>query len=108
MTQIFAYIGFNGRCREAMTHYKECLGGELTLQTVEGSPIADQCPSSMKNSILHASLSKGTMLLMGTDMVSPEGYTRGNNVALSLNCSSEAEITAFYDALLVGGKSWTR
>ena len=99
MTQIYAYIGFNGRCREAMTFYKQCLGGELTLQTVEGSPMEAQCPSAMKNSILHSALAKDRLLLMATDMVSPEGYTKGNNVALSLNCSNEEEINTFYAAL---------
>ena len=87
-----------------MTYYKECLGGELTLQTVEGSPMEDQCPAAMKNSILHSSLAKDAMLLMATDMVSPEGYTKGTNIALSLNCSSEEEIRRFYDALSVNGK----
>jgi PhnB protein len=39
MTQINAYLTLNGNCREAMTFYKECLGGELTMQAVEDSPI---------------------------------------------------------------------
>lgn len=39
MNAINPYIGFNGRCREAMTFYKECLGGEMELQEVSGSPI---------------------------------------------------------------------
>ena len=28
MTHINAYLNFNGNCREAMTFYAECLGGE--------------------------------------------------------------------------------
>lgn len=39
MDAINPYIGFNGRCREAMTFYKECFGGELDLQQVDGSPM---------------------------------------------------------------------
>ena len=104
MTQINAYIGFNGKCREAMTFYKECLGGELTLQTVEGSPIEAQCPAAMKGQILHSSLIKNGLLLMGTDMVGPDGYTKGNNIALSVNCSSEEEINEFFSRLSAGGK----
>jgi PhnB protein len=34
MTQINGYLHFNGDCREAMTFYRECLGGELSLQTI--------------------------------------------------------------------------
>lgn len=104
MTQINAYVGFNGRCQEAMTFYKECLGGELTLQTVAETPVANQCPEGMQDKIMHSSLSKNGMLLMGSDMVSEEGFKEGNNVALALNCSSEEEINAFYTKLSEGGK----
>ena len=34
MTQINAYLTFNGNCREAMQFYTDCLGGELYLQTI--------------------------------------------------------------------------
>ena len=103
MTQINAYINFSGNCREAMTFYKECLGGELTLQTVGGSPIEAQCPAGMKDDILHATLTKGVLLLMGSDMVGPGGLVKGNNIALSLNCSSEEEINTFFSKLSESG-----
>ncbi len=104
MTQINAYLGFNGDCREAMNFYKECLGGELTLQTVEGSPAEAQCPAAMKHQILHASLVKNGLILMGSDMVGPEGIIKGNTIALSLNCSSEEEINTFFSKLSSGGQ----
>ncbi|HSU49587.1 MAG TPA: VOC family protein [Segetibacter sp.] len=105
MTQINAYVGFNGKCREAMTFYKECLGGDLTLQTIESSPIAAQCAPTMQHQILHSTLTKdGVLLLMGSDMVSPAGYIPGNTVALSLNCSSEDEINTVYSKLSQEGK----
>ena len=44
MTTINAYLTFNGDCREAMTFYKECLGGELTLETAKGSPMESHWP----------------------------------------------------------------
>ncbi len=104
MTQINAYLNFNGDCRAAMEFYKECLEAELTLQTVEGSPMETQCPAAMKHHILHATLQKDALLLMGSDMVGPEGYTRGTQMSLSLNCSSEDEIHTFYKKLSAGGK----
>jgi PhnB protein len=39
MKNINAYINFNGKCREAMTFYKDCIDGELKMMTVEGSPV---------------------------------------------------------------------
>ena len=105
MTQINAYVGFNGKCREAMTFYKECLGGELMLQTVAETPMAAQCPEGMQNSIMHSSLTKGNLLLlMGSDMVGPDGHNQGNNIALSINCSSEEEINTVFSKLAEGGK----
>ncbi len=99
MTRINAYVGFNGKCREAMTFYKECLGGELTLQTLEGSPMEAQCPARLKNHILHSSLIKDGMILMGSDMVGPDGFEKGNNIALSVNCDTEEEINTFFSKL---------
>jgi PhnB protein len=104
MTQINAYLNFNGDCRDAMNFYKECLGGELALQTVEGSPIEAQCPPAIKNQVLHASLMKDAILLMGSDMVGPDGFIKGNTMSLSLNCSSEEEINSFFSTLSAGGQ----
>src|SRR5436305_7509417 len=99
MTQINAYINFDGNCREAMTFYKDCIGGELSMQTVEGSPIEAQCPPGIKHHILHASLMKDDLVLMGSDMQEPGGFTKGNNIALSLSCSSDEEIKTFFSKL---------
>jgi PhnB protein len=87
-----------------MTFYKDCLGGELTLQTIAGSPIESQCPAAMKDSILHASLIKNNLILMASEMAAPEGLICGNNIALSLNCRSETEISIFFSKLSAGGK----
>ena len=103
MPQINAYLNFNGNCREAMTFYHECIGGELDFQTVANSPIEDECAAAMKDLILHSALTNGCVLLMGSDMIGPEGYVKGNNIALSLNCSSEEEIGRFFNQLSSGG-----
>jgi PhnB protein len=104
MTQINAYLNFNGNCREALSFYKDSLGGELSLQTVEGSPMEAGCPGAMKHQILHGSLTKNGLILMGSDMVGTEGLIQGNNISLSLSCSSEKEINQFFSSLSVGGK----
>lgn len=103
MAQINVYLGFNGKCREAMNFYKDCLGGELFLQVVSESPMAAQCPAGMQDQVLHSSLTKGDLLLMATDMVGPDGYQKGNNVALSISCTSEEETNTFFNNLSAGG-----
>jgi PhnB protein len=88
-----------------MSFYKECLGGELTLQTIGESPLADKMPQQMKNCILHSTLTKGPLVLMGSDMVGEQGLSKGNAVSLMLNCSSEAEIKTCYQKLVKGGNA---
>ncbi len=104
MAQIHSYLTFNGNCREAMTFYKECLGGELMVQTIGESPLSEKMPAQMKDCVLHSTLSKGPLVLMGSDMVSEQGLKKGNAVSLSLNCSSEEEIRTYYKKLSSGGK----
>jgi PhnB protein len=102
-TQIHAYIGFNGKCREAMTFYQQCLGGELNFQTFEEAPTEMKLPKEMGDSIIHSSLQKGDLLLMATDMSRPEDVP-GSNIALSLSCATEAEINEYFEKISVGGK----
>jgi PhnB protein len=105
MTNINSYLTFNGNCREAMNFYKECLGGELFLQTIGESPMSDKMPPQMKESILHSTLTRGALILMGSDMVGEDGLIKGNAVSLILNCSSEKEIKTFYSNLSKGGEA---
>jgi PhnB protein len=103
MTQISPYITFDGQCREAMTFYQECLGGELELMVIEESPMADQFPPAMQKSILHASLTKDTLNILGSDMAGHEGVVKGNNVTLSLSCSTEEEMNRLFSVLSADG-----
>jgi PhnB protein len=87
-----------------MGFYKDCLGGELTLQTIAGTPFEARCPEGMEHQIMHSSLVKNSLILMGSDMIGPGGLIPGNNISLSLNCSSEEEINSFFSRLSSGGK----
>jgi PhnB protein len=104
MSKINAYITFNGKCREAMTFYKGCFGGELTATTIGESPMAGQFPPDMKNGILHSSLNNNELVLMGTDMVDGEGLQTGNNIALSVDCTTEDDMNSYFSYLSNGGQ----
>src|SRR3569832_414528 len=105
MATINTYLTFDGICREAMVFYKHCLGGELQIQTIGASPMANQLPSDMQERILHATLTNGEMVLMGSDMVSDEGLSRGNSVSIALSLNSEEEIRRCYEMLAREGKA---
>ncbi|CAN5414072.1 VOC family protein [soil metagenome] len=103
MTQINAYLTFNGNCREAMTFYKNCFGGDLSLQTVEGSPMEKQFPPESKKHILHASLMNDGLILLGSDVSAAGGVVKGNSISLSLNCEKEEEIRLYFSRLSMDG-----
>ena len=102
--QLNAYLNFNGRCREAMTFYQQCLGGDLTMQKIAESPMAAQMPSEAGANILHSSLTRnGVLLMMGSDMMG-SNVKPGNSVVLCLQCSSDEEIYGFFNKLSAGGE----
>lgn len=104
MKAIYPYLTFNGNCREAMTFYKKCLGGELRFQTIGESPLSETMPRKMKRCILHAVLTNDEFVLMGSDMVDEDRLFKGNTVSLLLNCTSEKEIRSCYKKLSQGGR----
>jgi PhnB protein len=103
MAQINAYLTFNGNCREAMIFYQECLGGELHLQPVSGSPMENQLPHEEKQKILHSSLTNDNLVLLASDIVEKGKLVKGNTISLSLHCNSEEEIKSFFFKLASGG-----
>ncbi|WP_439584794.1 VOC family protein [Dyadobacter bucti] len=103
MTQINPYLTFSGQCREAMHFYQECLGGELSLQTIGDSPMAAQWPAAVQKNILHASLTNNGIVLLGSDVRDSDVVLSGGNISLSINCSSEEEINRFFTNLSEGG-----
>jgi PhnB protein len=103
MKSVTTYIHFNGNCREAMSFYQQCLGGELKLTT---HPDGSGAPSADPNApIMHAELSGGDgPALMASDS-SPEGPVHaGNNFSVAIECDSIAEIDRLFSAIGAGGK----
>jgi PhnB protein len=97
------YLHFNGNCREAMSFYQKCLGGDLHLQSypdATGKP-----PSDPKAPIMHSQLSvSGVPLIMASDS-SPEGPVKpGNNFSVSVECDSLDEIERLFKTVGEKGK----
>ena len=103
MTQIHAYLTFNGNCREAMTFYRDSIGGELVLQPVKGTPVEGQDCAGGEDSVLHSSLTGDGFLLMASDMVGRGAYQVGTHLSLSVSCSSEEQMQSFFTNLSAGG-----
>ncbi len=87
-----------------MNFYKDCLGGELQLQTVGESPeMAAQMPPQMKDLILHSTLTSGKLVIMASDL-SREKRVEGNTIHLCVNCDTDVELNSFFSKLSAGGK----
>lgn len=102
--KINPYLVFDNNCKEAFEFYKECLGGELVVIAVKDSPMADQMPKELQNSILHAYLKKGDLILMGSDIMDKEKSIKGNNVCLCINGGSLEELNTYFDNLSKEGQ----
>ena len=89
------YLIFNGNCKEAMQFYKDCFGGELTVQTVAESPMAGQLPPQLQEAVMHSQLISGSIIIMASDM-NREKLNDGNGSQLCVQCSSEREIKHFF------------
>jgi PhnB protein len=103
MRTINAYLFFENECREAMTFYQQCLGGQLSLMPVGESPVADQLPPDMKDKIMHSSLTNGDVVLLAADNCMGGPLQKGKTMALTLNCSSADEVHEVYAKLSAGG-----
>ena len=102
MSVLIPYLNFEGNCNEAMNFYKECFGGELVVQTVAESPMADQMPLEMKDLVLHARLEKGNIIIMASDAMDQE-MVNGSMITLMIQCDSEEEINSYFANLSTGG-----
>lgn len=91
--QLNPYLTFNGQCEEAFKFYEKCLGGKIVAMVPHtGTPAAEHVPAEWRNKILHARLSVGDQVLMGSD-APPERYepSKGFSVTLGVNDPAEAE-----------------
>lgn len=102
MSNLNPFVRINdGKCREAMNFYKDAIGGELELMTVGDSPMGKEMPGK-EGLIMHSTLTKGDMMLIGMDMMRDKAVI-GDNVGISLECGSEKELDGVFAKLAAGG-----
>lgn len=102
MAYVIPYLQFGGKCREAMEFYKECIGGELDLQPLAGSPMAEGMPAEAQGGILHGSLIRDTFFLYGSDMAGPD-VKQGTSVVLCFTSPDLEELKTVFAKLAEGG-----
>jgi len=106
MTQVIAYLGFDGNCAEAMRFYEQALGGKLeVLMSGADSPMAGQMPKEFLHRIMHARLAlPGGGLLYAGDTPTNVPYEGIKGVSIAIDYPTVAEAQRVFDALAAGGR----
>ena len=101
---VSAYLHFDGRCREAFGFYERCLGAKPgPMFPYAGSPMADTVPSDWQGKVMHASVTLGSQVLMGADLV-PGQYESPKGFTLSINLQDAADADRIFADLANGGR----
>jgi PhnB protein len=102
--RINPYLSFDGQCKTAFKFYAQCLNGKIeVMQTFAGTPAAPYAPAGGENKILHARLSVGDDVLMGSD-VPAERYDKGKGISVALVFKDVAESERVFHALSENGR----
>ena len=101
MKALVPYLTFAGNCREAMTFYADALQAKLDIMDASQMP---NCPEAQRHHVLHAKLQSGAMQLMASDNLSDRPTHMGNNVSISVDCTSADEQQRFFTMLSDGGE----
>jgi PhnB protein len=101
--QVNAYLSFNGNCEAAFKFYAESLGGKIdALVPHEGTPAEAHVPAEWSKKILHASMTVGGTVLMGSD-APDDRYQKPQGFSVSLQTKTPEEAERAFQALSIGG-----
>ena len=101
--QLNPYLVFNGNCEAAFKFYEKVLGGKIeAMLPHEGTPAAEHVPPEWRNKIMHARLSVGDKVLMGSD-APPEHYEAMKGFSVTLGIDRPADAERIFHALAEKG-----
>ena len=101
-TKLNPYINFKDNTRAAMEFYKSVFGGNLTISTFKEFQASED--SSDDDKIMHSELeAENGIVFMAADTPGHMEYRPGTNFSMSLSGEDQAELTAYFEKLSVGG-----
>lgn len=100
--KIQPYLFFEGRCEEAIEHYRKTLGAEVTA-LLRFSEHPGSCAPGNEDKIMHSAFRIGE-----TEVMASDGMTSGNpnfqGVSLALTVPDPATADRHFNALADGGQ----
>ena len=90
--QLNSYLNFKGECEEAFKFYENVLGGKIqAMIPFEGTPAAEHAPAEWSSKIMHASMTIGDTVVMGSD-TPPDHYSEPKGISMSMKASVKLPI----------------
>jgi PhnB protein len=97
------FLLFDGECAEAMTFYRDCIGGELTITKLADTPMRESFPESMHGRVINSHLAGAGVEFSATDWMARDfAPVRGNMSAISVTGADDDRLRAMFDALADG------
>ncbi len=101
--QLAPYLTFGGTCEEAMTFYKDCLGGEFdSFNYFKDGPKEMGALPALDDKIMHMSLRFGDNTIMASDSMGDA--PAAGNITLNLALDDLEEIDGLFQKLSAGGR----
>ena len=98
------YLGFAGNCEAAFKFYEKALGGKVVAMiTYAETPMAAEMPADWRGKIVHARMTVGDRVLMGSD-APPDRYQRASGMSVCFSVDQPAEAERVFKALSDGAK----
>ncbi len=103
---ISPYLTFDGNCREAMTFYRDAIGGKVEFMTFREMPEEHQMPEEHLDRIMHCALRGEGLELMASDSMPGHGdpLVNGNTISLSIATKELEKARNLFDNLSSGGE----
>ena len=96
------YLFFGGNCRDAFTRYEEIFGGELVLLSMKDAP-GEPPPGASPDTIIHAAITIGDNVLMGSDDPTAESFGPVQGMMVSYDATDVDDAKRVFGALSEGG-----
>lgn len=104
MLRCTPFLLFDGNCAKAMSFYKECLGGQLTMTKLGDSPLKNTLPADKQDRIINAVLISGNIEISATDWMASPQYepVQGNTTSIFVIGEGYSELKTVFDKLSKG------
>ncbi|WP_445251955.1 VOC family protein [Microcoleus sp. B3-D7] len=93
----------DGECKAAFKFYEQCLGGQIDeMMTYGDAPMSEEIPSEQRDRIMHANLTVGGMVLMGSDTLR-DGFKKPQGFSVNLQFDDRVEAERIFQNLAENG-----